>query len=41
LTFPFGILSLAAHERGLAIAKSTTHTFTKKALAHSGDKFTA
>ncbi|TBY27453.1 hypothetical protein [Rhizobium leguminosarum] len=41
LTFPFGILSLVAYERGLAIAQSTIHTFTKKALAHSGDKFTA
>ncbi|MBY3206886.1 MULTISPECIES: hypothetical protein [Rhizobium] len=41
LTFPFGILSLVAYERKLAVAQSTIHTFTKKALAHTGDKFTA
>ncbi|MCO6388974.1 hypothetical protein [Aliihoeflea sp. 40Bstr573] len=41
LTFPFGILSLVAYERGLTADQSTIHTFTKKALAHPGDKFTA
>lgn len=41
LTFPFGILSLVAYERGLAITQSTIQTFTKKALGHPGDKFIA
>jgi hypothetical protein len=41
LTFPFGILALVAHERGLPVDQSTNHTFTKKALAHPGDKFEA
>lgn len=41
LTFPFGVLSLVAYERGLPVEQSTINTFTKKALAHPGDKFTA
>jgi hypothetical protein len=41
LTFPFGILCLVAHERGLAAHQSTIHTFTKKALAHPDEKFRA
>lgn len=41
LTFPFGILTLVAHERGLAVEQSITQTFTKKALGFAGDKFDA
>jgi hypothetical protein len=39
LCFPFGILNLVAHERGLAIRELTTPSFTKKALGMAGDKF--
>jgi hypothetical protein len=41
LCFPFGILNLVAHERGLAIREFTTPSFTKKALGFVGDKFDA
>jgi hypothetical protein len=41
LCFPFGILNLIAHERGLTIDQFTTASFSKKALGFSGDKFDA
>jgi hypothetical protein len=41
LCFPFGILNLVAHERGLAIDQFTTASFSKKALGFTGDRFDA
>ncbi|GLR89455.1 hypothetical protein GCM10007857_61680 [Bradyrhizobium iriomotense] len=41
LCFPFGILNLVAHERGVAVREFTTPSFTKKALGIAGDKFDA
>jgi hypothetical protein len=41
LAFPFGILNLLAHEKGLPIAEFTMQAFTKRALGYNGDKFDA
>ncbi|UMY17102.1 hypothetical protein MMB17_21035 [Methylobacterium organophilum] len=41
LTFPFGILNLVAHERGLHIREYVTQSFTAKALGVKDDKFAA
>ncbi|MEH6721399.1 MAG: hypothetical protein V7704_21205 [Aurantimonas endophytica] len=41
LTFPFGILTLVAHERALEVDQWTIHAFTKKGLGFQGDKFGA
>lgn len=41
LVFPFGILNLIAHERGISTAQSILQSYTKKALGFAGDKFDA
>ncbi len=41
LAFPYGILNLLAHERGLPIDEFTMQSFTKRALGFTGDKFDA
>lgn len=41
LTFPFGILNLIAHERGLEIREYVAQSFSAKALGFAGDKFEA
>lgn len=41
LCFPFGILNLIAHERGLRLREYTTPSFSKKALGYTGDKLNA
>lgn len=41
LCFPFGILNLVAHERGISVREYTTPSFSKKALGYIGDKLDA
>lgn len=41
LAFPYGILNVLAHEKGLPIDEFTMQSFTKRALGFTGDKFDA
>lgn len=41
LCYPFGILNLCAHERGMPIQEFVTQSFSKRALGYAGDKFDA